>query len=66
MNDNVGIVLISMLVGGIIDRVFACREWKKFYEGQDSVGECVQRVVDIKGSSNTIRRKAGVDDRTPR
>lgn len=66
MDNIVWIVLISMLAGGIIDRVFACREWKKFYEGQDSVGEYVQRVVDIKESSGTIRRKAGVDDRTPR
>lgn len=66
MDNLVWIVLLSMLAGGIIDRVFAVREWKKFYEGQDSVGEYVQRVVGIKESSGTIRRKAGVDDRTPR
>lgn len=66
MNDIVWIVLISMLAGGVIDRVFASREWKKFYEGQDSVGECVQRVVDIKESSGANRRKAGANDRTPR
>lgn len=66
MENLVWVVLLSMLAGGIIDRVFAVREWKKFYEGQDSVGECVQRVVDIKGSSSMIRRKAGVNERTPR
>ena len=66
MNNIVWIVLISMLAGGIIDRVFAAREWKKFYEGQDSVEECVQRAIDIKSNTTATRRKVGVDARTPR
>ena len=66
MDNVVWIVLASMLAGGVIDRIFAAREWKKFYEGQDSVEECVQRAIDIKSGATANRRKVGVDDRTPR
>lgn len=66
MNNIVWIVLASMLAGGVVDRIFAAREWRKFYEGQDSVEECVQRAIDIKSNTSASRRKSGVDDRTPR
>ena len=59
MDNLVWIVLASMLAGGIVDRVFASREWKKFYEGQDT-------VLEMNGAVPPARRKAPVNDRTPR
>lgn len=73
MNNIVWVVLASMLAGGMIDRIFAIREWKKFYEGQDMVVETAEKAFSMRGvsSSATVaatapRRKTGADDRTPR
>ena len=71
MDNIVWIVLASMLAGGLIDRIFAIREWKKFYEGQDMVVETAEKAFSMRGVSSSVsatatRRKTGVDERTPR
>lgn len=35
MNFSIWAALGFMVMGGVIDRVFASREWKKYYEGKD-------------------------------
>jgi hypothetical protein len=71
MENVVWIVLASMLAGGVIDRIFAIREWKKFYEGQDMVVETAEKALSMRSVSSSVtttasRRKTGADERTPR